>query len=59
MGAVDFIGKPGGRVSPRLEEIERDLIAHLPKSTVFTHLESLEDPVSWDDLELDRAANVH
>jgi len=27
LGAVDFIGKPGGRVSPRLEEIERDLIA--------------------------------
>jgi two-component system chemotaxis response regulator CheB len=27
LGAIDFIGKPGGRVSPRLEEIERDLIA--------------------------------
>jgi two-component system chemotaxis response regulator CheB len=27
LGAVDFIGKPGGRVSPRLEEIERDLVA--------------------------------
>jgi two-component system chemotaxis response regulator CheB len=27
LGAVDFIAKPGGRVSPRLEEIERDLIA--------------------------------
>ena len=25
-GAVDFIGKPGGRVSPRLNEIERDLL---------------------------------
>jgi two-component system chemotaxis response regulator CheB len=26
-GAVDFIAKPGGRVSSKLEEIERDLIA--------------------------------
>jgi two-component system chemotaxis response regulator CheB len=26
LGAVDFIAKPGGRVSPRLEEIRRDLI---------------------------------
>jgi two-component system chemotaxis response regulator CheB len=27
LGAVDFIAKPGGRVSPRLEEIQRDLTA--------------------------------
>jgi two-component system, chemotaxis family, protein-glutamate methylesterase/glutaminase len=27
LGAIDFIGKPGGRVSTRLEEIERDLVA--------------------------------
>jgi two-component system chemotaxis response regulator CheB len=27
LGAVDFIAKPGGRVSPRLEEIQRDLIS--------------------------------
>jgi two-component system chemotaxis response regulator CheB len=27
LGAIDFISKPGGRVSPRLEEIARDLIA--------------------------------
>jgi two-component system chemotaxis response regulator CheB len=26
LGAVDFIAKPGGRVSPRLEEIARDLV---------------------------------
>src|SRR5881392_1245670 len=26
LGALDFIAKPGGRVSPRLEEIQRDLI---------------------------------
>ena len=27
LGAIDFISKPGGNVSPRLEEIQRDLIA--------------------------------
>lgn len=27
LGAMDFIAKPGGRVSPRLEEIQRDLVA--------------------------------
>ncbi len=27
LGAVDFIAKPGGRVSPRLEEIRDDLLA--------------------------------
>jgi len=27
LGALDFIAKPGGRVSPRLEEIQRDLTA--------------------------------
>ena len=40
------------------EEIERDLIARLPKSTVFTHLESLEDPASWSDMELDRPTDA-
>ena len=27
LGALDFIAKPGGRVSPRLEEIQRDLVS--------------------------------
>src|SRR5207237_5256529 len=27
LGAIDFIAKPGGRVSPLLEDIRRDLIA--------------------------------
>jgi len=27
LGAIDFISKPGGNVSPRLEEIQKDLIA--------------------------------
>jgi chemotaxis response regulator CheB len=27
LGAIDFIAKPGGNVSPRLEEIQRDLVS--------------------------------
>ena len=38
-----------------LEEIEADLRATSPVTTVFTHLESLDDPASWDDMLLDRA----
>jgi hypothetical protein len=26
----------------------------VPNVTVFTHLESLDDPASWDDQHLDR-----
>jgi cation diffusion facilitator family transporter len=37
-----------------LERIEADIRGALPHSTVLTHLESLEDPTSWDDIELDR-----
>jgi two-component system chemotaxis response regulator CheB len=29
LGALDFIAKPGGRVSPRLEEIQRDLVTKI------------------------------
>jgi len=36
------------------EEIERALIAQLPQTTVFTHLEPAEDPASLADQELDR-----
>lgn len=36
------------------EQIERDLTHALPKSVVFTHLEPQDDPVSFDDVELDR-----
>ncbi len=38
-----------------LEEIEHDLRDALPNVVVFTHLESLSDPVSWEDTELDRS----
>ncbi len=37
-----------------LERIEADLRRELPNVTVFTHLESLNDPTSWDDTALDR-----
>jgi len=37
-----------------LESIEADIRRALPGVTVFTHLESLSDPASWDDTSLDR-----
>lgn len=37
-----------------LEEIEKDIRAAIPHSTVDTHLESLDDPASWKDVELER-----
>jgi cation diffusion facilitator family transporter len=39
-----------------LEQIEADVRKALPGVTVFTHLESLDDPASWDDVDLDREA---
>jgi cation diffusion facilitator family transporter len=51
---------PGGWTVQRghrlLEQIERDIRAAVPGLTVFTHLEPLEDPVSFEDTRLDRAA---
>jgi cation diffusion facilitator family transporter len=37
-----------------LENIEADIRRVLPGVTVFTHLESLDDPSSWEDMNLDR-----
>jgi cation diffusion facilitator family transporter len=39
-----------------LEEIEAQIRAGVPNVTSFSHLESLDDPASWDDVELDRPA---
>lgn len=39
-----------------LEEIEWDIRQALPRVHVFTHLEPLEDPVSWEDIRLDRGS---
>jgi cation diffusion facilitator family transporter len=38
-----------------LESIEAEIRQTMPSATVFTHLESLNDPASWDDTNLDRA----
>jgi cation diffusion facilitator family transporter len=37
-----------------LEDLEARIRAAVPNVTVFTHLESLDDPASWDDQQLDR-----
>lgn len=37
-----------------LERIEEELRAEVPNATVFTHLEPIEDPVSWEDTSLER-----
>jgi cation diffusion facilitator family transporter len=41
-----------------LERIEADIRNAIPEVTVFTHLESLEDPASWNDAALDRSQPV-
>ncbi len=38
-----------------LEELEAEVRKALPGITVFTHLEPLEDPRAWEDLNLDQA----
>lgn len=38
-----------------LEGIEANIRRVLPNAAVFTHLESLDDPTSWDDTKLDRS----
>jgi cation diffusion facilitator family transporter len=37
-----------------LERIESEIRAVVPNATVLTHLESLDDPASWEDQALDR-----
>jgi cation diffusion facilitator family transporter len=37
-----------------MERIEADIRHALPTAEVFTHLEPLNDPASWDDVALDR-----
>lgn len=39
-----------------LERIERDVRSVIPNVTVFTHLEAVDDPASWEDQALDREA---
>lgn len=40
-----------------LEQIEAEIRAAIPAVTVFTHLEALNDPASYDDTKLDRASS--
>jgi cation diffusion facilitator family transporter len=40
-----------------LEQLEEEVRAAVPNSTVFTHLEPIEDPVSWEDTHLERKPN--
>jgi cation diffusion facilitator family transporter len=39
------------------EELEDEIRASVPRLTVLTHLEPLEDPASWNDVDLDRNAS--
>ena len=40
-----------------LDEVELAIQAAVPKAHVFTHLEPLNDPASWQDVELDRTVD--
>jgi cation diffusion facilitator family transporter len=41
-----------------LEQIEDDIRTVIPQSTVDTHLESIDDPISWKDVGLERGSEV-
>lgn len=41
-----------------LEQIEADIRQAIAGTIVFTHLESLDDPASWSDIELDRIESL-
>ena len=41
-----------------VERLEADIRQQFPLITVFTHLEPQEDPLSWEDQELDRLAGA-
>lgn len=52
---------PGGWTVARghdlAEQIEREIRTMVPRLTVLTHLEPIEDPVSWEDVGLEREKN--
>jgi cation diffusion facilitator family transporter len=41
-----------------LEDIEAEIRRGFSNVTIFTHLEPIEDPVSWRDIELDRTDGI-
>jgi divalent metal cation (Fe/Co/Zn/Cd) transporter len=61
-GALKFVSMhvlvpgdwPVRRGHELLERIETDIRLAVPNSLVFTHLEPLDDPASWDDEKLER-----
>lgn len=42
----------------KLEQIEQEIRTVLPSATVFTHLEPIDDPTSFEDTTLDRMSQV-
>src|SRR5205823_5184497 len=50
LGALDFIAKPGGRVSPRLEEIQKDLVAKVLQ-VAEVRLDNLRRRVEEEEVE--------
>lgn len=42
-----------------VEKIEGEIRAELPNTTAITHLEPIEDPVSWRDAELEPLTEAH
>src|ERR1043166_6315862 len=50
LGAIDFIAKPGGRVSPRLEEIQKDLVAKVLQ-VVELRMDNLRRRVQEEQVE--------
>lgn len=55
LGALDFIGKPGGRVSPRLEEIQRDLVAKVLQIADLS-MDNLRRRIGEEETEAEGAA---
>jgi len=49
LGAIDFIAKPGGRVSPRLEEIQKDLVVKVLQ-VVDLSMDNLRKRVQEEDV---------
>jgi hypothetical protein len=41
-----------------LEKIESEIRREIPTATIFTHIEPLEDPRSWNDQHLDRDLEI-
>jgi cation diffusion facilitator family transporter len=42
-----------------LDRIEADIRRAVPNTVIFTHLESLDDPASWRDIELDHSSGFN